>query len=438
MTAQLQMDENFTDYKVKDISLAELGRKEISLAEDEMPGLMSLRQEFKASQPLKGAKIAGCLHMTVETAILIETLIELGAEVRWSSCNIFSTVDSAAAAIAARNIPVFAWKGETDAEYEWCIEQTIIGKDGWRPNMILDDGSDLTVIMHEKFPEILQNIKGVSEETTTGIARLIQMAKEDKLQLPVINVNDSVTKSKFDNLYGCRESVIDGIKRATDVMIAGKKVVILGYGNVGKGCAEAFKTAGAKVTVTEIDPICALQAAMCGYEVLTIEDVVTNADIFITTTGNKDVIAFDHMSQMKNGAIIGNIGHFDNEIEVAKLRSLTWNNIKPQTDQIIFPDGKKIILLAEGRLLNLGCATGHSAFVMSTSFTNQVLAQIELWENHDQYQNGVYLLPKSLDEKVAKLHLNKLGIKLTKLNPDQAKYINIDIDGPFKNDDYKY
>ena len=436
--AKFQMDSNFTDYKVKDINLAELGRKEISLAETEMPGLMSLREEFRDKQPLKGAKIACCLHMTVETAVLIETLIELGAEVRWSSCNIFSTVDSAAAAIAAKNIPVFAWKGETDAEYEWCIEQTIIGKDGWRPNMILDDGSDLTVIMHDKFPEVLQNIKGVSEETTTGIARLMQMAKEDKLQLQVINVNDSVTKAKFDNLYGCRESVIDGIKRATDVMIAGKKVVILGYGNVGKGCAEAFKTAGAKVIVTEIDPICALQAAMSGYEVLTMEDVISESDIFITTTGNKDVITFEHMEQMKDSAIVGNIGHFDNEIQVEKLRDLEWNNIKPQTDQIIFPDDKKIILLAEGRLLNLGCATGHSAFVMSTSFTNQVLAQIELWNNHGEYKNDVYLLPKNLDEKVAKLHLKKLGIKLTKLNQEQSDYINIDIEGPFKNDNYKY
>ena len=436
--AKFQMDSNFTDYKVKDINLAELGMKEISLAETEMPGLMSLREEFRDKQPLKGAKIAGCLHMTVETAVLIETLIELGAEVRWSSCNIFSTVDSAAAAIAAKNIPVFAWKGETDAEYEWCIEQTIIGKDGWRQNMILDDGSDLTVIMHDKFPEVLQNIKGVSEETTTGIARLMQMAKEDKLQLPVINVNDSVTKAKFDNLYGCRESVIDGIKRATDVMIAGKKVVILGYGNVGKGCAEAFKTAGAKVIVTEIDPICALQAAMSGYEVLTMEDVISESDIFITTTGNKDVITFEHMEQMKDSAIVGNIGHFDNEIQVEKLRDLEWNNIKPQTDQIIFPDDKKIILLAECRLLNLGCATGHSAFVMSTSFTNQVLAQIELWNNHGEYKNDVYLLPKNLDEKVAKLHLKKLGIKLTKLNQEQSDYINIDIEGPFKNDNYKY
>jgi adenosylhomocysteinase len=403
-----------------------------------MPGLMALREEFKNQQPLKGAKIAGCLHMTIETAVLIETLIELGAEVRWSSCNIFSTVDSAAAAIAARNIPVFAWKGETDEEYEWCIKQTIIGKNGWRPNMILDDGSDLTAMIHNKFPEILQNIKGVSEETTTGIARLAQMAQENKLKLPVINVNDSVTKAKFDNLYGCRESVIDGIKRATDIMIAGKKVVILGYGNVGKGCAEAFKTAGAKVVITEIDPICALQAAMCGYEVLTMQDVVKDADIFITTTGNKDVITYEDIEQMKDNAIIGNIGHFDNEIQVEKLQNLEWKNIKPQTDQIIFPDGKKIILLAEGRLLNLGCATGHSAFVMSTSFTNQVLAQIELWKNHDKYQNSIYLLPKKLDEKVAKLHLDKLGVKLTTLNQEQASYINVDIAGPFKNNDYKY
>ena len=427
-----------SDYKVKDINLADFGRKEISLAETEMPGLMALRKEYKDKSPLKGARILGCLHMTIQTAVLIETLVELGAEVRWSSCNIFSTQDHAAAAIAKAGIPVFAWKGETEEEYWWCVKQTIEGKKDWKPNMILDDGGDLTALMHKDYKELLKDIKGVSEETTTGVLALKKMEANKTLLIPAINVNDSVTKSKFDNLYGCRESVIDGIKRATDVMIAGKKVVILGYGNVGKGCAEAFKTAGAKVIVTEIDPICALQAAMCGYEVLTIDDVISDADIFITTTGNKDVITFDHMKQMKNGAIIGNIGHFDNEIEVAKLRSLEWKNIKPQTDQIIFPDGKKIILLAEGRLLNLGCATGHSAFVMSTSFTNQVLAQIELWQNSKKYNNEVYLLPKTLDEKVAQLHLDKLGIKLTKLTKEQSEYINVNISGPFKNNDYKY
>lgn len=428
----------FIDYKVKDIGLAELGRKEIILAENEMPGLMSLRKEFGISKPLKGAKIVGCLHMTVETAVLIETLIYLGAEIRWSSCNIFSTVDSAAAAIAKAGIPVFAWKGETEEEYEWCIKQTIIGNPGWKPNMILDDGGDLTVIMHNEYPELLKNVKGVSEETTTGVARLYQMAKEGKLKVPAINVNDSVTKSKFDNLYGCRESVIDGIKRATDVMIAGKLVVVAGYGNVGKGCAEAFKTAGARVVVTEIDPICALQAAMSGFQVLPIEDVVSAADIFITTTGNKDIITIEHMRAMKDCAIVGNIGHFDNEIQVSDLRNLKWTNIKPQVDEIKFPDGKRIILLAEGRLLNLGCATGHSAFVMSASFTNQVMAQIELWQNYSKYKNEVYLLPKELDEKVAVLHLDKLGAKLTKLTKEQADYLNVKVNGPFKPENYRY
>lgn len=426
------------DYRVKDISLANWGRKEITLAENEMPGLMALRQEYGNSKPLQGARIAGCLHMTIETAVLIETLIHLGAEVRWSSCNIFSTVDQAAAAIAAEGIPVFAWKGETEEEYQWCIEQTINGKDGWQPNMILDDGGDLTKIMHDKYPEILEQIKGLSEETTTGVARLYQMEEEGKLKVPAINVNDAVTKSKFDNLYGCKESVIDGVKRATDVMIAGKMAVICGYGNVGKGCAEAFKSQGARVVVSEIDPICALQAAMAGYQVLPIDDVISEADIFITTTGNLDVITHDHMRDMKDCAIVGNIGHFDNEIEVESLRNLKWTNIKPQVDEITFPDGKRIILLAEGRLLNLGCATGHSAFVMSASFTNQVMAQIELWQNHQNYQNKVYLLPKTLDEKVAMLHLDKLGAKLTKLNDKQAKYININPNGPFKNKDYKY
>lgn len=426
------------DYRVKDIALAAWGRKEITLAENEMPGLMSLRKEFGASKPLKGARIVGCLHMTIETAVLIETLIHLGAEVRWSSCNIFSTSDQAAAAIAAAGIPVFAWKGETEEEYVWCIRQTIDGKKGWVPNMILDDGGDLTKMMHEEYPEILKGIKGVSEETTTGVARLYQMEKEGRLKVPAINVNDAVTKSKFDNLYGCKESVIDGVKRATDVMIAGKRVVICGYGNVGKGCADAFKSQGARVVVTEIDPICALQAAMAGFEVLPIEDVVSTADIFITTTGNVDIITLEHMRAMKDCAIVGNIGHFDNEIQVEALRNLKWTNIKPQVDQITFADGKRIILLAEGRLLNLGCATGHSAFVMSASFTNQVMAQIELWQNHKKYENKVYILPKELDEKVAMLHLEKLGMKLTKLNKKQADYINVSVNGPFKSDNYKY
>jgi adenosylhomocysteinase len=426
------------DYKVKDISLANWGRSEITLAENEMPGLMSLRKEYGNSKPLAGAKIVGCLHMTIETAVLIETLVHLGAEVRWSSCNIFSTVDHAASAIAEAGIPVFAWKGETEEEYIWCIRQTIEGDKNWVPNMILDDGGDLTKIIHEEYPEILKNIKGVSEETTTGVARLYQMQKEGKLKIPAINVNDSVTKSKFDNLYGCKESVIDGIKRATDVMIAGKMAVICGYGNVGKGCAEAFKSQGARVVVTEIDPICALQACMNGFEVLPIEDVVKKTDIFITTTGNVDIITLEHMREMKDCAIVGNIGHFDNEIQVESLRNLKWKNIKPQVDQISFPDGKRIILLAEGRLLNLGCATGHSAFVMSASFTNQVMAQIELWKNNKKYENKVYILPKELDEKVAMLHLEKLGAKLTKLNKKQADYINVDINGPFKTNEYKY
>jgi adenosylhomocysteinase len=426
------------DYKVKDISLAQWGRKEITLAENEMPGLMSLRKEYGNTKPLNGAKILGCLHMTIETAVLIETLVHLGAQVRWSSCNIFSTVDHAASAIAQAGIPVFAWKGETEEEYDWCIRQTIDGKKDWIANMILDDGGDLTKMIHEEYPEILKNIKGVSEETTTGVARLYQMEKEGKLKIPAINVNDSVTKSKFDNLYGCKESVIDGVKRACDIMIAGKMVVICGYGNVGKGCAEAFKSQGARVVVTEIDPICALQAAMAGFQVLTLEDVVSQADIFITTTGNVDIITIEHMRAMKDLAIVGNIGHFDNEIQVEALRNLKWTNIKPQVDQITFPDNKRLILLAEGRLLNLGCATGHSAFVMSTSFTNQVMAQIELWQNNKNYNNKVYILSKELDEKVALLHLDKLAVKLTKLNDKQAKYLDISATGPFKNDNYKY
>ncbi len=428
----------FTDYKVKDITLAAWGRKEITLAENEMPGLMSLRAEYGDSKPLKGARIVGCLHMTIETAVLMETLVHLGAEVRWSSCNIFSTSDQAAAAVAAAGIPVFAWKGETEEEYDWCIRQTIVGKKEWVPNMILDDGGDLTKMIHEEYLEILKEIKGLSEETTTGVARLYQMEKEGRLKVPAINVNDAVTKSKFDNLYGCKESVIDGVKRATDVMIAGKMVVVCGYGNVGKGCADAFKSQGARVVVTEIDPICALQAAMAGFQILPIEDVVSQADIFITTTGNVDIITIEHMRAMKDCAIVGNIGHFDNEIQVEALKNLKWTNIKPQVDQITFTDGKRIILLAEGRLLNLGCTTGHSAFVMSASFTNQVMAQIELWNNHKKYQNKVYILPKELDEKVARLHLEKLGAKLTKLNKKQADYINVDEAGPFKNDNYKY
>lgn len=432
------MTDAFTDYKVKDINLAQWGRKEITLSENEMPGLMSLRKEYGDSKPLAGANIIGCLHMTIETAVLIETLTHLGAQVRWSSCNVFSTSDQAAAAIAATGVPVFAWKGETEEEYVWCIKQTIEGGADWKPNMILDDGGDLTKMVHEEYPEILEEIKGLSEETTTGVARLYQMEREGQLKLPAINVNDAVTKSKFDNLYGCKESVIDGIKRATDVMIAGKMAVIAGYGNVGKGCAEAFKSQGARVIVTEIDPICALQAAMAGYTVAPIEDVVGQADIFVTTTGNVDVITIEHMRAMKDCAIVGNIGHFDNEIQVAALRNLEWTNIKPQVDQITFSDGKRIILLAEGRLLNLGCATGHSSFVMSASFTNQVMAQIELWNNYSKYQNKVYLLPKELDEKVAILHLDKLGVKLTKLNEKQSEYLDIPISGPFKTENYKY
>ena len=428
----------FTDYKVKDITLADLGLKEISLAENEMPGLMLLRREYGNTKPLSGARIVGCLHMTIETAVLIETLIYLGAEVRWSSCNIFSTVDQAASAIASKNIPVFAWKGESEEDYIWCIKQTIDGKEGWRPNLILDDGGDLTKIIHNEYPELLSKIKGLSEETTTGVARLQQMEQKGLLKVPAINVNDSVTKSKFDNLYGCKESVIDGIKRATDIMIAGKMVFVAGYGNVGKGCAEAFKSQGARVVVSEIDPICALQASMAGFQVAPIEDCIENADIFITATGNIDIITIEHIRKMKDCAIIGNIGHFDNEIQVEALRNYQWTNIKPQVDQITMPDKKRIILLAEGRLLNLGCATGHSAFVMSTSFTNQVMAQIELWQNHQKYQNKVYTLPKTLDEKVALLHLEKLDAKLTKLSEKQADYIGINITGPFKNNDYRY
>lgn len=426
------------DYKVKDITLAEWGRKEITLAEVEMPGLMALREEYGAKQPLKGARIAGCLHMTIQTAVLIETLAALGASIRWSSCNIFSTQDHAASAIAAAGIPVFAWKGETEEEYDWCIRQTIKGPDGWVPNMILDDGGDLTMLMHDEYADLMEDIKGISEETTTGVLRLYEMEKAGTLKCPAINVNDSVTKSKFDNKYGCRESLVDGIRRATDVMLAGKVAVVAGYGDVGKGSAESLRSQGVRVMVTEIDPICALQAAMEGFEVVTMETAAPQADIFVTATGNKDIITVDHMRAMKDRAIVCNIGHFDNEIQVEGLRNLKWNSIKPQVDEIEFPDGKKILLLAEGRLVNLGCATGHPSFVMSASFTNQTIAQIELWNNHESYENRVYVLPKHLDEKVARLHLEKLGVELTTLSSDQAKYIGVEEAGPFKSDQYRY
>ena len=429
----------FTDYKVADISLAEWGRKEINIAEGEMPGLMSIRKEYEGKQPLKGARIAGCLHMTIQTAVLIETLIDLGAQVRWSSCNIFSTQDHAAAAIAAAGIPVFAWKGMNEEEFNWCIEQTITGPDGWTINMILDDGGDLTTMAHEdRYAEILSQIKGLSEETTTGVLRLHEMEKKGTLKLPAINVNDSVTKSKFDNVYGCRESLVDSIRRATDVMLAGKVALVAGFGDVGKGSAASLRNAGCRVMVSEIDPICALQAAMEGYEVVRIDDVVENTDLFVTATGNKDIITIDHMRQMKHRSIVCNIGHFDNEIQTEPLRNLQWDNIKPQVDEVIFPDEKRIILLAEGRLVNLGCATGHPSFVMSASFTNQVLAQIELWNNADNYENKVYVLPKTLDEKVAELHLEKVGARLTTLTPEQAKYIDVNEQGPFKKDAYRY
>ena len=429
---------SFSDYKVADINLADFGRKEISIAETEMPGLIALREEYRDILPLKGANIVGCLHMTVQTAVLIETLIELGATIRWSSCNIFSTQDHAAAAMAASNIPVFAWQGETEEEYDWCLEQTIKGPDGWKPNMILDDGGDLTQLIHKKYPELLENIVGLSEETTTGVLRLYEMEKDGSLGVPAINVNDSVTKSKFDNLYGTRESLVDGIKRATDVMLAGKSVVVCGYGDVGKGSAESLRSQGARVTVTEIDPICALQASMEGYEVTTMDEMASKADVFVTATGNKDIITIDHMREMKDRAIVCNIGHFDSEIQVNALKNLKWHNIKPQVDEVEFPDGKKIILLAEGRLVNLGCATGHPSFVMSASFSNQVLAQIELWNNSKNYEKKVYVLPKNLDEKVAFLHLEKLGVKLTKLTEDQGDYLGLSPQGPFKPDHYRY
>lgn len=435
LLAQVTMNQ---DYKVADIALAAWGRKEIAIAETEMPGLMALREEFGREKPLQGARIAGCLHMTIQTAVLIETLIALGAEVRWSSCNIFSTQDHAAAAIAEAGIPVFAWKGETEEEYWWCVEQTVQGPKGWTPNLLLDDGGDLTEVIHKQYPHILADIKGISEETTTGVARLYDMAKKGLLKAPAINVNDSVTKSKFDNLYGCRESLLDGIKRATDVMIAGKVVLILGFGDVGKGCAQALRGQGATVFIAEIDPICALQAAMEGYRVVTLEDVAEQVDIVVTATGNYHVVAHEHMIRMKNQAILCNIGHFDSEIDVQSLRQYQWDNIKPQVDHIIFPNGKRLILLAEGRLVNLGCATGHPSFVMSTSFSNQVLAQIELFKNSSTYDNAVYVLPKHLDEKVARLHLNRIGAKLTKLTPQQAEYIRVDINGPYKPEYYRY
>ncbi|MBE7618294.1 adenosylhomocysteinase [Gluconacetobacter entanii] len=428
-----------TDYKVKDISLADWGRKEIAIAEGEMPGLMALREEYGKSRPLKGARIAGCLHMTIQTAVLIETLTALGATVRWSSCNIFSTQDQAAAAIAATGVPVFAWKGLSEDEFWWCIEQTIKGPDGWTPNMILDDGGDLTTLMHEKYPEMLNDVRGVSEETTTGVHRLWDMAKKGLLKVPAINVNDSVTKSKFDNLYGCRESLVDAIRRGTDVMMAGKVAVVAGYGDVGKGSAASLRNAGCRVLVTEVDPICALQAAMEGYEVVTMEEGAPRGDIFVTATGNEDVITIDHMREMKNRAIVCNIGHFDSEIQISALRNFKWENIKPQVDEVIFPDGKRLIVLSEGRLVNLGNATGHPSFVMSASFTNQTLAQIDLWTAPEgKYENKVYTLPKHLDEKVAFLHLAKVGAHLSKLSKKQADYIGVPVAGPFKNDLYRY
>ena len=426
------------DYKVKDIGLADFGDREISLAETEMPGLMALRKEYSAQQPLKGANILGCLHMTIQTAVLIDTLVALGASVRWSSCNIFSTQDHAAAAIAKKGIPVFAWKGETEEEYWWCVKQTIEGNKDWKPNMILDDGGDLTDLMHKEYSHLLKDVKGVSEETTTGVLALNKMAEDKKLLIPAINVNDSVTKSKFDNLYGCRESLVDGIKRATDVMMSGKVAIVAGFGDVGKGSAASLRQSGARVMVTETDPICALQAAMEGYEVVVMDESIKEADIIVTATGNKDIVTADHMRLMKDRAILCNIGHFDNEIQVDALKNYKWTEIKPQVHEIELPSKKRIILLAEGRLVNLGCGTGHPSFVMSASFTNQVIAQIELWNNTDKYENQVYVLPKHLDEKVAALHLEKVGAKLTKLSKEQADYISVKQQGPFKHDSYRY
>lgn len=432
------MSKQPSDFKVKDLSLAEWGRKEIAIAETEMPGLMATREEYGRAKPLKGARIAGCLHMTIQTAVLIETLLELGAEVRWSSCNIFSTQDHAAAAIAARGVPVFAWKGMSEEEYIWCIDQTIMVPDGWRPNMLLDDGGDLTKHMHDKYPELLKDVCGVSEETTTGVHRLYAMKEQGKLKIPAFNVNDSVTKSKFDNMYGCRESLVDGLRRATDVMLAGKVAVVCGYGDVGKGSAASLRSSGARVLITEIDPINALQAAMEGYQIVTMEQAAPLGDIFVTATGNVDVITLEHMRKMRDRAIVCNIGHFDSEIEVDSLRNYKWEEVKPQVDEVIFPDGKRLVLLAKGRLVNLGCAMGHPSFVMSASFTNQTLAQIELWTNKGKYKNDVYILPKTLDEKVARLHLKKLGATLTQLSEKQADYIGVPQQGPFKPDRYRY
>ena len=426
------------DFKVKDINQADFGRKEISIAESEMPGLMALRKEYEGKKPLKGARILGCLHMTIQTAVLIETLVELGADVRWSSCNIFSTQDHAAAAIAKAGIPVYAWKGETEEEYWWCIKQTIEAKKDWKPNMLLDDGGDLTALMHKDYKDLLKSVKGLSEETTTGIKALQKMEAKKELLVPAINVNDSVTKSKFDNLYGCRESLVDGIKRATDVMMSGKVAIVAGFGDVGKGSAASLRQSGARVMVTEADPICALQAAMEGYKVVLMEEAIADADIVVTATGNKDIVTADHIRQMKDRSILCNIGHFDNEIQVDALKNYKWTEIKPQVHEIELPDKKRILLLAEGRLVNLGCATGHPSFVMSASFTNQVIAQIELWNNSKKYENKVYVLPKHLDEKVAMLHLNKVGAKLTKLSKGQAEYISVDVNGPFKADSYRY
>ncbi len=427
-----------TDYKVKDLSLSFWGRKEIVIAETEMPGLMALREEYGNAKPLQGARIAGSLHMTIQTAVLIETLIHLGAEVRWSSCNIYSTQDHAAAAIAAEGIPVFAWKGETEEAYLWCMDQTIVGPNGWHPNMLLDDGGDLTARMHEKFPELLKDVRGVSEETTTGVHRLYAMVEKGTLKIPAFNVNDSVTKSKFDNMYGCRESLVDGIRRATDIMMAGKVAVVCGYGDVGKGSAASLRSAGARVMVTEIDPINALQAAMEGYQVTTMDEAASFGDIFVTATGNVDVITLDHMRKMKDRAIVCNIGHFDSEIQIGALSNMKWEEIKPQVDEVVFQDGKRLIVLAKGRLVNLGCAMGHPSFVMSASFTNQTLAQIELWTNPGKYDNNVYLLPKTLDEKVARLHLKKLNAPLTKLTDKQAAYIGVSANGPYKPERYRY
>ena len=425
------------DYKVKDISQHEFGRQEIEIAETEMPGLMAIREQYGESKPLAGANIMGCLHMTIQTAVLIETLVALGAKCRWSSCNIYSTQDHAAAAIAQSGTPGFAWKGMNEEEFWWCIDQTIEA-DGWEPNMILDDGGDLTLRMHEKYPELLKNVRGLSEETTTGVLRLEQMASKGTLQVPAINVNDSVTKSKFDNLYGCKESLVDGIRRGTDVMMAGKVAVVAGFGDVGKGSAASLRGAGARVQVTEVDPICALQAAMEGYEVVTMDDACKYADIFVTATGNKDIITQDHMREMKDRAIVCNIGHFDNEIQIDDLQNYKWEEIKPQVDQVTFPDGKKLIILSKGRLVNLGNATGHPSFVMSASFSNQVLAQIEIWENYKNYENKVYVLPKKLDEMVAMFHLQKVGAKLTEMSKEQSDYLGVEQQGPFKKDTYRY